>query len=553
MSTAARSLSPPPIPPGVALHQPLGPRHEEILTREALEFLAALHRRFDARRGQLLHARTTRQAHLSAGELPDFLRETAEIRAADWRVGSIPADLMDRRVEITGPVDRKMIINALNSGAKVFMADFEDANSPTWQNNLEGQINLLDHWHGTLEYQDPASGKRYALGPKPAVLLVRPRGWHLPEPGMSVDGAPISGALFDFGLYFFHNAHAQLARGTGPYFYLPKLESHQEARLWNSVFLFAQERLGLPAGTIKATVLIETLPAAFEMDEILHELREHIVGLNCGRWDYMFSFIKKLRANPKYVLPDRSQVVMGKAFLRAYSLLLIKTCHRRGAFAMGGMAAQIPNRKDPVANAAALERVRADKEREAGDGHDGTWVAHPDLVPVAQEVFDRLMPAANQLQRLREDVRISQSELLEVHAGTRTEAGLRDNIRVGVQYIEAWLRGKGAVPLYNLMEDAATAEISRAQVWQWVHYGIELAEGSRATPQLLDRLLDEEMARVRTELGAEAFDRGRFAEATRLFRELSLSQDFQDFLTVPALQLLRHEDHSGAEAQGGKV
>ncbi|HUN75893.1 MAG TPA: malate synthase A [Steroidobacteraceae bacterium] len=549
MSSAAVSqLSTPRLPPGVAIHHPLGPRHEEILTPAALELLAALHRRFEARRSQLLHARAGRQARFNAGELPDFLRETADVRAANWRIGSIPADLLDRRVEITGPVDRKMIINALNSGAKVFMADFEDAHSPTWRNTLEGQINLLDRWHGTLDFDDPASGKRYALGPNAAVLIVRPRGWHLPETGLTVDGAPISASLFDFGLSFFHNARAQLERGTGPYFYLPKLESHQEARLWNSVFLYAEEWLGVPSGTIKATVLIETLPAAFEMDEILYELREHIVGLNCGRWDYMFSFIKKLRANREYVLPDRSQVVMGKAFLRAYSLLLIKTCHHRGAFAMGGMAAQIPNRKDPAANAAALERVRADKEREASDGHDGTWVAHPDLVPVAQEVFDRLMPQPNQLDRLREDVSVSQRDLLEVHPGTRTEEGLRLNIRVGVQYIEAWLRGRGAVPLYNLMEDAATAEISRAQVWQWVHYGITLEGGRQVTTELLDQLIDEEMARVRQEVGAGAYDKGRFAEAVQLFRELSTRADFEDFLTVPAFQVLRRE-----EAQEGSL
>ncbi len=541
-SAAVGELSPPRTPPGVAIHQPLGPRYDEILTPQALEFLAALHRRFEARRSQVLHARTGRQARYNAGELPDFLRETANVRDASWRVGTIPADLLDRRVEITGPVDRKMIINALNSGAKVFMADFEDANSPTWRNNLEGQINLLDRWHGTIDFEDPATGKRYALGPNPAVLMVRPRGWHLPETALTVDGAPISGSLFDFGLYCFHNAHALLERGTGPYFYLPKLESHHEARLWNSVFVYAEEWLGLPPGVIKATVLIETLPAAFEMDEILYELREHIVGLNCGRWDYMFSFIKKLRANPQYVLPDRSQVVMGKAFLRAYSLLLIKTCHRRGAFAMGGMAAQIPNRKDPKANAAALERVRADKEREASDGHDGTWVAHPDLVPVAQEVFDRLMPQANQLDRLREDVSVTQKDLLEVHEGTRTEAGLRLNIRVGVQYIEAWLRGKGAVPLYNLMEDAATAEISRAQVWQWVHYGITLEGGTKATRELLDRLIDEEMTRVRQELGAQVYDKGRFAEAVRLFRDLSTTADFEEFLTLPAFQILRRAE-----------
>jgi malate synthase len=374
------------------------------------------------------------------------------------------------------------------------------------------------------------------------VLLVRPRGWHLLEPGLTVDGAVVAGGLFDFGLYFFHNVRAQLAKGTGPYFYLPKLESHLEARLWNDVFVFAQKQLGIANGTIKVTVLIETLPAAFEMDEILYELRDHMAGLNCGRWDYMFSFIKKLRANRAYVLPDRSQVVMGKAFLRAYSLLLIKTCHRRGAFAMGGMAAQIPNRRDPVANEAALARVRADKEREAGDGHDGTWVAHPDLVPVAKEVFDRLMPQANQLTRLREDVKIGQTDLLEVHQGTKSEAGLRENIRVGVQYIEAWLRGKGAVPLYNLMEDAATAEISRAQVWQWIHYGIELEGGIVATPELLNRLITEEMERVRKEVGAETYDGGRFKQAVQLFRDLSLEDDFEDFLTVPAMGLLRPKD-----------
>ncbi|HTV78845.1 MAG TPA: malate synthase A [Steroidobacteraceae bacterium] len=524
---------------GVVVHGALEPRFAEILTPEALAFLAALHRRFDARRLQLLQARVARQARLSAGELPDFLPETANIRESAWKVAPIPADLLDRRVEITGPVDRKMIINALNSGANVFMADFEDANSPTWRNNLEGQVNLADRWHRSIDFRDAASGKQYTLNPQPAVLLVRPRGWHLPEPGLTVDGAVIAGGLFDFGLYFFHNARAQIAKGTGPYFYLPKLESHLEARLWNEVFVFAQSQLGIPSGTIKATVLIETLPAAFEMDEILYELRDHMAGLNCGRWDYMFSFIKKLRANKSYVLPDRSQVVMGKAFLRAYSLLLIRTCHRRGAFAMGGMAAQIPNRKDPVANEAAMQRVRADKEREAGDGHDGTWVAHPDLVPVAREVFDRLMPQANQLTRLREDVAIGQQDLLEVHQGTRTEAGLRENVRVGVQYIEAWLRGKGAVPLYNLMEDAATAEISRAQVWQWIHYGITLEGGTIASPELLNRVITEEMQRVRSEVGAEAYDQGRFKQAVDLFRTLSLADDFEDFLTVPAMALLR--------------
>ncbi|HEY1898773.1 MAG TPA: malate synthase A [Steroidobacteraceae bacterium] len=538
MSTADQTQSTAP-PAGVVVRGPIEPRFAEILTPEALAFVAALHRQFDARRVSLLQARTARQARLSAGELPDFLPETRKVRESPWQVAPIPADLLNRRVEITGPVDRKMIINALNSGANVFMADFEDANSPTWRNNLEGQINLADRWQRSIDFKDPATGKHYALSAKPAVLMVRPRGWHLLEPGVTVDGAVIAGSLFDFGLYFFHNVRAQLAKGTGPYFYLPKLESHLEARLWNDVFVFAQQQLGIPNGTVKATVLIETLPAAFEMDEILYELREHMAGLNCGRWDYMFSFIKKLRANKAYVLPDRSQVVMGKAFLRAYSLLLIKTCHRRGAFAMGGMAAQIPNRRDAAANEAAMARVRADKEREAGDGHDGTWVAHPDLVPVAREVFDRLMPQANQLQRLREDVNISQANLLEVHQGTRTEAGLRENVRVGVQYIEAWLRGKGAVPLYNLMEDAATAEISRAQVWQWIHYGITLEGGTVATPELLNRIITEEMERVRQEVGTETYDGGRFKEAVQLFRDLSLAEDFEDFLTVPAMALLR--------------
>jgi malate synthase len=542
MSTADQNQSPA-VASGVVVRGPLAPRFAEILTPQALAFVAALHRQFDTRRIALLQARTLRQARLSKGELPDFLPETHHIRDANWRVAPIPADLLDRRVEITGPVDRKMIINALNSGANVFMADFEDANSPTWRNNLEGQVNLADRWHRSIDFKDAATGKQYALTSTPAVLLVRPRGWHLMEPGLTVDGAAIAGALFDFGLYFFHNAQAQLAKGTGPYFYLPKLESHLEARLWNDVFVFAQQQLGIANGTIKVTVLIETLPAAFEMDEILYELRDHIAGLNCGRWDYMFSFIKKLRANKAYVLPDRSQVVMGKAFLRAYSLLLIRTCHRRGAFAMGGMAAQIPNRRDAAANEAAMARVRADKEREAGDGHDGTWVAHPDLVPVAKEVFDRLMPQANQLTRLREDVHIAQKDLLEVHQGTRTEGGLRENVRVGVQYIEAWLRGKGAVPLYNLMEDAATAEISRAQVWQWIHYGITLEGGTVATPELLNRLITEEMQRVQGEVGAQAYEGGRFKEAVELFRELSLAADFEDFLTVPAMGLLRSKGY----------
>jgi len=524
--------------PGVVIKGTIGPRYDEILTPEAVAFVADLHRRFNGTRKALLNLRAERQKEFDAGKTPDFLADTRPVREADWKVAPIPADLLDRRVEITGPVDRKMVINALNSGAKVFMTDFEDANSPTWTNNVEGQINLKDRWHGTLDFTDAASGKAYKLKPNPAVLLVRPRGWHLPEVHVAIDGEEMSGALFDFGLYVFHNTKATMAAGTAPYFYLPKLESHLEARLWNAVFEHAEEKLGVPVGTYKATVLIETLPAAFEMDEILFELRDHIVGLNCGRWDYIFSFIKKLAANRGYALPDRGQVVMGKAFLRAYSLLLIKTCHRRGAFAMGGMAAQIPIKNNEEANKAAFAKVRADKEREAGDGHDGTWVAHPDLVPVAMEVFDRLMPQPNQLGKLREDVAVGASDLLEVHEGNRTEAGFRENIRVGVQYIEAWLRGRGAVPIYNMMEDAATAEISRAQIWQQVKYGLALDNGTIATPELFERCLAEEMKRVEGEIGADNYAKGRFPEAIDLFRRMSLAPKFEEFLTLPAYRLI---------------
>ena len=527
-----------PLPAGLAVSGAMAARYDEILTPDALAFIAGLQRRFNARRKELLAARAARQKRFDAGETPDFLAETAAIRAGDWRVAPLPAELLERRVEITGPVDRKMIVNALNSGAKVFMADFEDANSPTWSNCLEGQINLRDRWAGKIDFTEPTTGKAYKLGPKPAVLIIRPRGWHLDEAHVTVDGQVMSGSLFDFGLYVFHNAKAALAAGSGPWFYLPKLESHLEARLWNEVFVAAQEALGIANGTIKATVLIETLPAAFEMDEILYELRDHMAGLNCGRWDYIFSFIKKLAKNPAYVLPDRGQVVMGKAFLRAYSLLLIKTCHRRGAFAMGGMAAQIPVKNNPAANDAAFARVRADKEREAGDGHDGTWVAHPDLVPVAMEVFNRLMPGPNQLDKKRDDVAIGKAELLEVHEGTRTEDGLRDNIRVGVQYMEAWLRGRGAVPIYNLMEDAATAEISRAQIWQFVKYGVTLDGGITVTPAWFETVFEEEMTRVRAEVGDAAFSGGRFPDAVQLFKQLSLAPDFADFLTLPAYQMI---------------
>jgi malate synthase len=512
--------------------EPITGRMSEILTPDALRFLAELHTRFEPQRQQRLAARRVRQAEFDAGSLPDFLAETAAIRASDWTVAPIPDDLLDRRVEITGPVDRKMIVNALNSGAKVFMADFEDANSPTFSNCIDGQINLKDRWAGTIDFIDPNTDKAYKLSDTPAVLVIRPRGWRLDERHVTVGGEVMSGALFDFGLYMFHCAKAAISSGSGPYFYLPKMESHLEARLWNEVIAFTQDYLGVPQGTVKATVLIETLPAAFEMDEILYELRQHIVGLNCGRWDYIFSFIKTFSENPHFLTPDRSKMVMGDAFLKAYSLELIKTCHRRGAFAMGGMAAQIPVKNNPEANAAAFARVKADKEREAGNGHDGTWVAHPDLVPIAMEVFDRLMPQPNQLDKLRQDVETGRMDLLKVHDGTRTEAGLRENIRVGIQYIEAWLRGKGAVPLYNLMEDAATAEISRTQVWQWIKHGAALDDGRTVSREMVLGLIDDEMAK----LDAAS---GQFPEAIRLFTELSTAPSCRDFLTVPAYEVLR--------------
>ena len=513
-------------------------RTQEVLSPEALAFVADLARTFEPRRRELMSAREARQARIDAGALPDFLPETAAIRNADWRIRGIPADLLDRRVEITGPTDRKMIINALNSGARVFMADFEDSLSPSWSNVVQGQLNLMDTWRGRIDFTDEATGKAYRVGAKPAVLMVRPRGWHLLESHMLVDGEPVAGGLFDFGLYLFHN-HAQAsAKGTGPYFYLPKLESHLEARLWNDVFIRAQSLMGLPLGTVKATVLIETFPVVFEMDEILFELSDHIVGLNCGRWDYIFSFIKTLKTKPEFVLPNRSQVVMGKAFLKAYSDLLIRTCHRRGAFAMGGMAAAIPNRKDPEANARAMAAVRADKLREVEAGHDGTWVAHPDLVPVAMEVFDTHMTEPNQLGRPRDDVHVGQRDLLAIHEGERTEEGLRHNIRVGVQYIEAWLRGSGAVPLYNLMEDAATAEISRTQVWQLLHHGAKLTDGRTVTRGMVDTAISEEMAKLKTALGPEVYDKGRFGDAAALFARLVMADRFETFLTLPAYRMI---------------
>jgi malate synthase len=512
----------------------LGPvegHSSEVLTNDALALVAELHRALDGRRKALLAAREVRQAAFDAGETPDFRPDTAPIREAHWTVAPIPADLQDRRVEITGPTDRKMVINALNSGAKVFMADFEDATSPTWANVVEGQVNLKDRWSGDLAFADPDSGKAYALGETPAVLLVRPRGWHLLERHVEVDGQPVAGGLFDFALYLTHNARAALDQGSGPYFYFPKLESMEEAALWDDACRIAQARLGLPVGTIKATVLIETITAAFEMDEILHALRDHIVGLNCGRWDYIFSTIKRLGLNPDFLTPDRARMVMGEAFLRAYSKKLIATCHRRGAFAMGGMAAQIPIKNDEAANALAFAKVKADKEREAGDGHDGTWVAHPALVPVALEVFDRLMPGPNQLGVIGEGASIGRAEMLAMHQGPRTEAGLRENIRVGVQYVEAWLRGRGAVPLYNLMEDAATAEISRTQVWQWLRHSAALDDGRIVDEALVRALVDDEVTRM-------PHDLDRLGEAVALFSDLCFAPRCEAFLTLPAYEAL---------------
>jgi malate synthase len=528
MSVPSRSVA------GPEIRGPLSPEHEAVLTPEALDFVAGLVRDFGERRSFLLRRRRERQKRFDAGERPDFLPETSGVRQATWTVAKIPKDLLDRRVEITGPVDRKMIINALNSGARVFMADFEDSNSPTWDNVVLGQQHLKDAVRGTISYRAPDTGKEYRLGEKPAVLMVRPRGLHLPERHVLVDGAALPAFLFDFGLYLFHNAKALLANGTGPYFYLPKLQSHLEARLWNDVFVAAQRRLGIPQGSIRATVLIETLPAAFEMDEILWELKDHSAGLNCGRWDYIFSVIKTLRADPGWVVPDRAQVTMEQPFMRAYTQLLIRTCHRREVHAMGGMAAQIPIKDDLGASEEALAKVRADKLREVRDGHDGTWVAHPGLVPLATSIFDEHMKTPNQIHVKREDVHVAAVDLLRPPEGTRTEAGLRHNVRVGVQYLEAWLQGNGCVPLYNLMEDAATAEISRTQVWQWVRHRARLEDGLPLSAERFRRILGEELARLRETLGAARYDSGRFKQAASLFDRMSTSADFNEFLTLPA-------------------
>ena len=522
----------------VKLTGELHSQFDRILTPEALDFVASLDEQFQARRQELLQKRVLRQARLDAGEMPNFLPETAEIRQSDWKVAAIPTDLMDRRVEITGPVDRKMVINALNSGANMYMADFEDSHSPTWFDTVQGQINLCDAVDGTITFTNP-DGKFYELNDTIATLLVRPRGWHLNEKHMLLNGRPVSASLFDFGLFFFHNAKKLLEKGSGPYFYLPKLESHLEARLWNDVFVMAQDLLGVPQGSIRATVLIENILAAFEMDEILYELRDHSAGLNCGRWDYIFSAIRKFRKHPSFVLPDRAQVTMTTHMMRSYSLLLIKTCHRRGIHAMGGMAAQIPIKGNQAANEAALAKVRADKEREARDGHDGTWVAHPALVAIAKEEFDKVMTGPNQIDRLREDVQITAEDLLTVPHGTITEDGLRTNMDVGIQYMAAWLDGSGCVPIYNLMEDAATAEISRAQVWQWLHNpGTKLADGRSITPELLRKLMPDVMQQIEGAVGPDQFARGKYQEASKLFEKIIVGKDFTEFLTLPAYDYL---------------
>ena len=518
---------------GLDIRSPIQPGYESVLTPAALEFVANLTRHFGARVTSLLAARVTRQRQLDDGALPDFLYETRGVREGQWRVTTIPADLQDRRVEITGPTERKMIINALNSGAKVFMADCEDSLTPTWDNVVQGQVNLRDAVERRITFSNP-DGKQYRLNPQIATLIVRPRGWHLYEKHLYVDGAPVPGAFVDFGLYLFHNHAALKAHGSGPYFYLPKLENHLEARLWAEVFRYSEQQLGLAPQTIKVTVLIETILAAFEMDEILYELRDYVVGLNCGRWDYIFSFIKKFSRRPEFVLPDRQQVTMTTHFLRSYSKLAIRTAHRRGAFAMGGMAPQIPIKNDAQANAEALAKVRADKEREAGDGHDGTWVAHPGLVPVAMEVFDRLMPTPNQLSNVPE-VQVTAQDLLQIPPGTITEAGLRSNVSVSIQYLAAWLGGLGCVPINNLMEDAATAEISRAQVWQWIkHPAGRLDDGRKVTTELFRAITREELDKLKASGGEQAYASGNYERAAALIDSITTAPDFETFITLPA-------------------
>lgn len=510
----------------------MAPGYEGILTPRALAFLEKLIREFGPVRDTLLANRILRQREIDGGVLPDFLPHTESIRSGDWTVAPIPDDLRDRRVEITGPVERKMIINALNSGANVFMADFEDANAPTWSNTIQGQLNLRDAVRRTIRFESP-DGRTYRLNDKTATLFVRPRGFHLPEKHLTLDGTPVPASFVDFGLFFFHNAAELLARGTGPYFYLPKLQSHLEARLWNDIFSMAQRELGVPHGSVRATVLIETIHGAFEMNEILYELRDHSAGLNCGRWDYIFSIIKTFRGNERFTLPDRGQVTMMAHCMRAYSRLTIQTCHRRGVHAMGGMAAQIPIRNDATANELALSRVRADKVREVSDGHDGTWVAHPGLVGLAREAFDERMQGANQLDRRLEDLTVTSAELLTVPTGSITEGGIRHNIDVGIQYLEAWLSGNGCVPIYNLMEDAATAEISRSQLWQWLHHSNAILEDGRAiTPQLITTLFDQELENIRGLVGEERFAAGHYQLARKLIEDIVTREEYCEFMTL---------------------
>jgi malate synthase len=524
---------------GVEFTAPIPDEFAEVLTPEAVSFVAKLSREFSGRVDELLAKRVKRQERINAGEMPDFLPETREIREGDWKIAPVPDDLQDRRVELTGPPDTKMTINALNSGAKTWMADLEDANCPTWRNMLESQLNLRDAINRTITFDDPNTGKHYEVNEDVAVIIARPRGWHLFEKHMLVDGKQVPGGIFDFGLYFFHNARTLLDMGSGPYFYLPKMESHLEARLWNDIFNLAQDELGIPRGTIKATCLIETILATFEMDEILYELREHSAGLNCGRWDYIFSYIKKFREHDM-LLPDRAQVTMTVPFMRAYALLTIKTCHRRGAHAIGGMAAQIPVKGDREQNEEAYAKVRADKEREAKDGHDGTWIAHPGMISTAMEVFDEYMPTPNQIDKQRPDVNPTAEDLLEKPEGTITMEGFRNNISVGIQYLGAWLAGRGAVPVFNLMEDTATAEISRAQVWQWIHHpqGI-LEDGTEVTPELFREVMREELERIKNDIvGPERYERDEFGEAAKLFDRISTQDEFIEFLTLPGYDYL---------------
>ncbi|MBB6501724.1 malate synthase [Pedobacter cryoconitis] len=529
-------------PEGITINAPFRAAYTQVLSNEALQFIKALHLQFNVHRKALLAEREVVQQKIDHGWEPSFLPETAAIREGDWQISSVPEDILDRRVEITGPVDRKMIINAMNSGANVFMADLEDSNSPNWDNVIGGQLNLSDAVNRTISFVNPDNGKEYKLNEETAILFVRPRGWHLEEKHIEIDGEAASGSLIDFGLYFFHNAKTLLQNGNGPYFYLPKLESYQEARLWNDVFVFAQNYCGIAQGSIKATVLVETILAPFQLNEILYELKDHSAGMNCGRWDYIFSFIKKFRNVPGYVFPDRAQVNMTVPFMRAYTQLVIQTCHKRGAHAIGGMAAQIPIKNNEAANEAAMKKVKADKLREVRDGHDGTWVAHPGLVSLAKTIFDAGMKTPNQLHVTREDFVCTEADLLELPHGTITEEGLRQNINVGILYLENWLRGNGAAAIYNLMEDAATAEICRTQVWQWVHNQAKLADGRTITHSLYEDLRDDEIWQIRDTVGAKAYQEGAYVQAICIFNRLVVQNRWVDFLTLPAYDLILSND-----------